>query len=199
MPTEAKVKAVDDLKQRLNGVKTVVLTEYRGLTVQQLSELRKQLRTVSAQFKVVKNRLAKIAVDSTDLSALTRHLKGPTGIIVSREDPVAVAKALQTFTKANQALTIKAGYVDGQVLEPAGLKALADLPSREALRSQLVGALQGPLVQLVGLLTAPQRELAYILDQRGSASRAGASGEASGEMTENKAAAEGAADSNGSA
>ena len=157
MPTEAKVKAVGDLKQRLDGAKTVVLTE-----------LRKQLRAVSAQYKVVKNRLAKIAVDATDLTALNRHLTGPTGMIVSKGDPVAVAKALQTFARANQALTIKAGYADGQVLEPAGLKALADMPSREALRSQLVAALQGPLAQLVGLLTAPQRELAYILDQRGA-------------------------------
>ena len=180
MPTEAKVKAVDDLKQRLNGVKTVVLTEYRGLTVRQLSDLRKQLRAVSAQYKVVKNRLAKIAVDATDLSALARHLNGPTGMIVSKDDPVAVAKALQAFTKANQALTIKAGYADGQILGPAGLKALADLPSRDALRSQLVGALQGPLTQLVGLLTAPQRELAYVLNQRGAQAPAEAAADSNG-------------------
>jgi large subunit ribosomal protein L10 len=199
VPTEAKVKAVDDLKESLEGVKTVVLTEYRGLTVQQLSDLRKQLRAVSAQYKVVKNRLAKIAVGPTGLEALHKHLTGPTGMVVSREDPVAVAKALQTFTRSNQALIVKVGYVDGQVLEPAGVKALADLPSREALRSQLVGALQGPLAQLVGLLTAPQRELAYILDQRGSASRDNASGEASGEMTQKQAGAGAAAESNGNA
>jgi large subunit ribosomal protein L10 len=168
VPTQEKVAAVEDLKGRLEGAKTVVLTEYRGLTVQQLSELRKQLRGVSAQYKVVKNRLARLAVSSTALKVLHPHLIGPTGLIVSREDPVAVAKALAAFTKTNQALTVKAGYVDGQVLEPNGLKALADLPSREALRSQLVGALQGPLAQLVGLLTAPQRELAYILEQRGA-------------------------------
>ena len=171
MPTEAKVTAVKDLKDRLDGAKAVVLTEYRGLTVQQLSELRKQLRTVSAQYKVVKNRLARLAVGS-NLEALKKHLTGPTGLVVSKEDPVAVAKALQAFAKNNQALTIKAGYVDGQLLEPGGLKALADLPSREALRSQLVGALQGPLAQLVGLLTAPQRELAYVLAQRGKTAAA---------------------------
>jgi large subunit ribosomal protein L10 len=93
-------------------------------------------------------------------------------MIVSKEDPVAVAKALQTFTRTNQALTIKAGIVDGQVLEATGLKALADLPSREALRSQIVGAIQGPMAQLVGLLTAPQRELVYILEQRGQSAAA---------------------------
>ena len=166
MPTQVKVAAVEDLKGRLRGAKTVVLTEYRGLTVQQLSALRKQLRAVSAQYKVVKNRLARLAVSASELEPLGSHLRGPTGLIVSRKDPVAVAKVLAVFTRTNQALTVKAGYVDGQLLEPNGLKALADLPSREALRSQLVGALQGPLAQLVGLLTAPQRELVYVLAQR---------------------------------
>jgi large subunit ribosomal protein L10 len=167
VPTQEKVEAVEELKTRLRGAKTVVLTEYRGLTVQQLGDLRKQLRGVSAQYKVVKNRLARLAVSSTDLASLSPHLKGPTALVVSKDDAVAVAKALTTFTKTNQALTIKAGYVDGQALDAAGLRALADLPSRDALRSQLVAALQGPLAQLVGLLTAPQRELAYVLAQRG--------------------------------
>ena len=90
-------------------------------------------------------------------------------MILSKQDPVAVAKALHAFARTNQALAIKAGYVEGQVLPPAALKALADLPSRDALRSQLVGAIQGAMAQLVGLLTAPQREIAYVLQQRGRA------------------------------
>jgi large subunit ribosomal protein L10 len=167
VPTQEKVTAVEDLKSRLDGVKTVVLTEYRGLTVRQLSDLRKQLRGVSAQYKVVKNRLARLAIASSPLGGLGTHLKGPTGFIISNEDPVAVAKALHTFARTNQALAIKAGFVEGQVLPPAELRALADLPSREALRAQVVGAIQGGLSMLVGLLTAPQRELVYILQQRG--------------------------------
>ena len=166
MPTQEKVETIEDLKTRLRGVKTVFLTEYRGLSVAQLSELRKQLRSVSAEYKIVKNRLARLAL-SPDLSAVGTHLKGPTGMILSREDAVAVAKTLHTFAKTNTALIIKAGYVEGQMLEPAGLKALADLPSKDALRSAIVGALQGPLAQLVGLLTAPQRDLVYVLEQRG--------------------------------
>lgn len=167
MPTQEKLAAVEDLKVRFNGVKTVVLTEYRGLTVRQLSDLRKQLRAVSAEYKVVKNRLARLAIASSELEGLSGHLKGPTGLIISKQDPVAVAKALHTFAKANQALAIKAGFVEGRMLPPAELKALADLPSKDALRSQLVGAIQGAMAQLVGLLTAPQRELVYILQQRG--------------------------------
>jgi large subunit ribosomal protein L10 len=172
VPTQEKVTAVDELKTRLDGVKTVVLTEYRGLTVQQLSDLRKQLRAVSAQYKVVKNRLARLAIASSPLDGLGAHLKGPTGVIFSKDDPVAVAKALHAFARAHQALAIKAGYVEGQVLPPTELRALADLPSRDALRAQIVGAIQGGLSMLVGLLTAPQRDLVSILEQRGAATAA---------------------------
>jgi large subunit ribosomal protein L10 len=185
VPTQEKVETIEDLKSRLQGVKTVLLAEYRGLTVSQLSDLRKQLKAVSAEYKVVKNRLARLAIVSSDVAGLGPALKGPTGMVLAKGDPVSVAKTLQTFARTHQALVLKVGIVDGQILEPAGLKALADLPSRAALRAQIVGALQGPLAQLVGLLQAPQRELVYVLEQRGSASRAGASGEASGETAEN--------------
>ena len=167
MPTQEKIEAVEDLKARLDGVKTVLLTEYRGLTVQQISELRKQLRAVSAEYKVVKNRLAKIAVSASELEVLKSQLTGPIALVVSKNDPVAVAKAVSTFARTNQALTIKGGYVDGQFMQPDALKALSELPSKEALRAQLVGAISGPLTQLVSLLQAPQRELAYILAERG--------------------------------
>jgi len=191
VPTQEKVETVEGLKTRLSGVKTVMLAEYRGLTVQQLSDLRKQLKAVSAEYKIVKNRLARLAIASSELAGLSPALTGPTGMVLAKGDPVSVAKTLQTFARTNQALVLKVGVVDGQMLEPAGLKALADLPSREALRAQIVGALTGPLTQLVSLLQAPQRELVYVLEQRGSASRAGASGEASRE-TEGSASRAGA-------
>ena len=94
-------------------------------------------------------------------------------MIISKDDPVAVAKTLHTFAKTNQALVIKAGYIEGRMLQPDGLKALAELPSREALRAQIVGTITGPLTQLMSLLQAPQRELVYVLSQRGK----GAEGE----------------------
>jgi large subunit ribosomal protein L10 len=169
VPTQAKVESVEELRRRLDDVKAVLLTEYRGLTVQQLGDLRRQLRAVSAEYTVVKNRLARIAVATSSLDAVSGQLKGPTGLIIAKDDPVAVARTLHTFARTNQALVIKAGYVEGRVLPAEELKALADLPSREVLRSQLVGTLQGPLAQLVGLLTAPQRELVYVLEQRSQA------------------------------
>jgi ribosomal protein L10 len=167
VPTRAKIESVGALRERLGTARTAVLTEYRGLTVRQLSDLRKQLKASSAEYKVVKNRLARLAVKDSALDPLATHLTGPTGLVLTRQDPVAVAKALQAFVRTNPALTIKVGLVEGKVLQPPELRALAELPSKEALRAQLVGALEGPMGQLVWLLTAPHRELAQVLEARG--------------------------------
>jgi len=166
VPTQAKVESVESLKERLGGVNSAVITEYRGLTVRQLSDLRKQLKAASAEYKVVKNRLARLAVKDSGLAPLGTHLTGPTGLVLAKQDPVGVAKALQTFVRTNPQLSIKVGLVDGKVLQPAELRALADLPSKDALRAQIVGAIQGPLSQLVTLLTAPQAELVRVLEAR---------------------------------
>jgi large subunit ribosomal protein L10 len=167
VPTEAKMQSVEVLKARLSTAKTAVLTEYRGLSVQQLSDLRKQLKGAAAEYKVVKNRLARLAVKGSALDALGAHLKGPTGLVFTKQDPVAVAKALQVFVKTNPQLQIKLGLVEGKVVQPAELKALADLPSKEQLRSQIVGAVRGPMAQLVSLVQAPLREIVYVLEARG--------------------------------
>jgi len=167
VPTQEKTDSIEALKERLGSAKTAVLTEYRGLTVQQLSDLRKQLKGASAEYKVVKNRLARIAVKGGALDALGAHLKGPTGLAFTTQDPVAVAKTLQAFVRTNPQLQIKLGLVEGKVLQPAELKALADLPSKEQIRSQIVGAVQGPMAQLVSLLQAPLREIVYVLEARG--------------------------------
>ena len=166
MPNVQNTESVAELKERFAGVQTAVLTEYRGLTVRQLSDLRKQLKGASAEYKVVKNRLARIAIKDSALDGLGKHLTGPTGVAYTRHDPVSVAKALQAFVKHNPALTIKVGVVEGKVLEPSALKSLADLPSKEALRAQLVGALQGPMSQLVSLLTAVQGGLVRVIEAR---------------------------------
>ena len=170
MPTQAKRESVLALKERLGTAKTAVLTEYRGLTVRQLSDLRKQLKACAAEYTVVKNRLARLAVKDSPLHPVAPHLTGPTGLVLTAHDPVGVAKALQAFVRTNPALTIKVGLVDGKLLDPPEIKALADLPSKEALRAQLVAALEGPMSQLVSLLTAPQRELVQVLEARSKSS-----------------------------
>jgi large subunit ribosomal protein L10 len=167
VPTQEKIESLEELRRGVQGVKAAVLTEYRGLSVQQLGELRKQLKGASATCRVVKNRIARLALKDTVLETLGPHLRGPTALVLSREDPVTVAKTLQAFAKTNPALALKMGFVDGQLLAEDGLKALADLPSREALRGQVVGVIQGPLAQLVSLLQGVPRELAYVLAERG--------------------------------
>ena len=166
MPSAEKTESVEELKERFAGVQSAVLTEYRGLTVRQLSDLRKQLKGAAAEYKVVKNRLARIAIKGSPLDGLGSHLTGPTGVAYTRKDPVPVAKALQNFVRNNPALTIKVGMIEGKVLEPAALKSLADLPSKDALRAQIVGAVQGPMGKIVTLLTAVQGELARVLEAR---------------------------------
>jgi large subunit ribosomal protein L10 len=173
VPTQEKVETVERLKERLGAAKTAVLTEYRGLTVRQLSDLRRQLKAASAECKVVKNRLARLAVKDSPLAELGPHLKGPTAMVLTQKDPVGVAKALAAFVRTAPTLQIKVGMVEGKVLAPAELRALADLPSREALRAQVVGAIQGPLGQLVTLLTAPQGALVRVLEARSKQEAAG--------------------------
>jgi large subunit ribosomal protein L10 len=166
VPNAEKTESVEELKERFAGVQSAVLTEYRGLTVRQLSDLRKQLKGAAAEYKVVKNRLARIAIKGSPLDGLGSHLTGPTGVAYTRKDPVPVAKALQNFVRNNPALTIKVGMIEGKVLEPAALKSLADLPSKDALRAQIVGAVQGPMAKIVTLLTAVQGELARVFEAR---------------------------------
>jgi len=105
VPTQAKVQSVRALKERLGTAKTAVLTEYRGLSVRQISDLRKQLKATAAEYKVVKNRLARLAVKDSPLDPLATYLTGPTGLVLTRQDPVGVAKALQAFVRTNPALT----------------------------------------------------------------------------------------------
>lgn len=172
MPTQTKTNSVEALRSRLDGVKAAILTEYRGLTVQQLSDLRKQLKTAAAEYRVVKNRLARLAIQGSPLDGLAPHLTGPTGVVIGRRDPVAMAKALSGFAKVNTALQIKVGFIEGQLLPPHEVKALAELPSGDALRSQLLGTVQGPMARLVGLVTAPLRELVSIIEARGKGAAA---------------------------
>jgi large subunit ribosomal protein L10 len=113
VPNAAKAETIESLKQRLDGAHSAVLTDYRGLTVRQISDLRKQLKGAAAEYKVVKNRLAALAVRGGALDAIAPHLKGPVGLAFTKQDPVAVAKALQVFVRANPTFTIRLGLVEG--------------------------------------------------------------------------------------
>lgn len=142
---EAKKQKVEEIRERLEKSKSTIITEYKGLTVTEINELRKQLREAGVQYSVLKNTLTRRAADQANLSVLNEHLVGPTAIAFSEEDVVAPAKILHNFSKEHEALKIKGGVIEGDVVSLDEIKALANLPSREGLISMLLSVLQAPI------------------------------------------------------
>jgi large subunit ribosomal protein L10 len=162
---EEKATSIAELRGKLGDARGAVLTDFRGLSVAEITELRTLLRKSAVEYKVVKNTLAKLAVKDTGLASLAAYLEGPTAIAISRTDPVAASKALTTWAKGRQAFAIKGGVVEGRVVGPNEIADLADLPSREVLLARMAGAFQAPLQGLVQVLSASLRGLASVLDQ----------------------------------
>nr|WP_106781854.1 50S ribosomal protein L10 [Lysinibacillus timonensis] len=142
---EAKKTQVQEIAEKLQAASSVVVVDYRGLTVAQVTELRKQLREAGVEFKVYKNTLTRRAAEITGLEAINEVLTGPNAIAFSNEDVVAPAKIINDFAKKNEALEIKAGIIEGNVSSAEDVKALAELPSREGLLSMLLSVLQAPV------------------------------------------------------
>jgi len=140
-----KQEIVASVTEKFKESACTVVTDYRGLSVADVTELRKQLREAGIEFQVLKNTLCRRATAQADLTELDVHLTGPTAIAFSKEDPVAPAKILSNFAKKNENLKIKGGIVEGKVVSYEQLKALADLPSREGLLSMLLSVLQAPI------------------------------------------------------
>ena len=140
----------------------VVVTRNSGLTVAEVSDLRRRMRAAGASYKVAKNRLATLALDGTRFDGIKPMLKGPTALAWS-SDPVAVAKAAIEFARTNEKLVIVGGALGTQTLDAAGVQALAELPSLDTLRATLVGLLQTPATRLAGVLQAPAGQLARVL------------------------------------
>jgi len=165
MPNPKKVAKVKEIETKLKQVSVGILTEFRGLNVQQLDSLRKQLREQEAEYKIYKNSLLKRAVAEVGLTDLVPYLEGPTAIALGKNDPTALAKVLSNYAKENKQLVIKGGVVEGKVFDAALIKSLAALPSREVLLAQLLGGLQAPITGLVNVLSGPLRGLAVALKQ----------------------------------
>ncbi len=158
-----KEAAVAELTEKFESSTAVLLTEYRGLTVAQLKQLRNDLRE-NASYAVVKNTLTKIAANKAGISALDDQLAGPTAIAFVHGDPVAAAKALRNFAKANPLLLVKGGYFDGRALTPEEVGKLADLESREVLLAKLAGAFKASLFGAAYLFNAPLAQAARAVD-----------------------------------
>ncbi len=175
-PRAEKVAVVDEVRERLGDASASVVTEYRGLTVAELADLRRNLAAVGGDYKIFKNTLVRLAIADGPHQPLQDLLTGPTGITFVHGDVSAVAKALREFARSNPHLVIKGGLVGDDVLSSSQLGALADLPSRDVLLARFAGLLQAPLAQLAGLLQALPRNLAYglsaLLDQKGGAPEA---------------------------
>ncbi len=152
-PAGSKVEVVGDLKELVGQTKAAILTDYRGLSVAELTELRKKLRDVDAEYRVVKNTLFKLAAEGAmPIADMGEFLTGPTAIGFAKGDPVAVAKIMLEYAAAHKAMSVKAGVMDGRVLTTAQVEALSKTPPREVLLSQMLGSLQSPIAGFVGTL-----------------------------------------------
>jgi len=161
MPTQAKAAVIEEITERFQNSSAAVLTEYRGLTVAQLTQLRRSLGAGSS-YAVVKNTLTKRAADSVGHSDLAPLLTGPTAIAFISGDPVEAAKAIRDFSRANPLLVIKGGVVEGRTVDAAEVTRLADVESREVLLAKLAGAMKGNLTKAAGLFQAPLSQVARL-------------------------------------
>jgi len=160
-----KVEQVAAIREWLRSAAGAILTDYRGLSVAELAQLRSKLREAGAQYKVVKNTLVARAAEELGIKGLEACLAGPTAVAISRDDPVAPARVIQEYIRQMRKLEVKGAYVEGRVLTAGEVKALAEMPAKPQMRAMAVGALKAPLYGLAGVLTGLQRNLVYALTQ----------------------------------
>jgi large subunit ribosomal protein L10 len=164
VPKQYKIDAVKDMKERLTRSKAVVITDYRGLTVGEMTDLRDRLRAEGVEYKIVKNRLAKIALKESDMNTMDDYLKGMTALAFGVKDPVGPAKVLAGYAKDNEKLKILAGLMENRLLDVAALSELAKLPSREVLLSRMLGSLTSPVQKFAYGLHQVTAKVVYALD-----------------------------------
>ncbi|WP_078811130.1 50S ribosomal protein L10 [Selenihalanaerobacter shriftii] len=164
MARREKELIVEELTDKFNNAQTTILTDYCGLDVAEVTELRVQLREAGVDYKVVKNTLARLAANNAGCEEVHEYLTGPTAIAFSEEDPVAPAKVLSEFADDHEALEIKGGFLEGEVLGLDQIEALADIPPRKTLLAQLLANMKAPMRGLVNALNDPMRSLVYALN-----------------------------------
>ena len=165
MPNKQNIEILDKIKTDLKSVEAMWVVDYRGLSVKEIETFRREVRAAGAIAKVYKNTLMHIALEELELPNLEAVLEGPSAFIFSGEDPVASAKAIKDFAKANPNLEIKGGMMDGGFVDAAQVIAIASLPSREELIAKLLGTISNPMVQTVRVLNGPMEAFARCVNQ----------------------------------
>lgn len=166
MDLETKKAVTADLAKRLGEAQTLYLTDFTGLSVKAITDLRARFRAQGVDFVVAKNTLLRRAVDGLDLPDISEHLQGPTGIVLGTEDPVAPAKTLKEFARDHEDRpAVKVAIVERRTLEPSEVKRLADLPSRDQLLGGIAGSMTAPVAGIVGALAAVIRDIAYMVEE----------------------------------
>jgi len=165
MARPEKVAQVEAVEAAVNGARSIVLSDITGLNVAKVTELRRRCRAEGVDLKVVKNTLAKRGLEKTVAKDLVKYLEGPTAIAISRESENGAAKVLAKFASENELPKLKAGFVDGNVIDARGVLALSKLPTKGELVSQLMGGIQGPARNLLSVMQGPARNLASVLKQ----------------------------------
>ncbi|TXG87130.1 MAG: 50S ribosomal protein L10 [Thermomicrobiales bacterium] len=166
MPTSAKAQTIDELSEQLANAKLVVLTDYRGLRVADLQDLRTNLRKSGGEIRVAKNTLTRIAAENAGITGLEPYLEGPLALGLANDDIVAFTKTLSDFARTSRILTIRGGVLDKNVISAEQVEAISTLPSKEVLQGKLLGLLQSPMARTVGVLSGPSRSIAYLLQAR---------------------------------
>jgi|SRR5690554_5211473 large subunit ribosomal protein L10 len=161
---DEKKQIVEEIKNKFQEAQSAVLVDYRGLNVEEVTELRAKFRTEGIDYKVYKNTMMRFAVKEAGLEDLLEHLVGPTAVAFGMEEPVGAAKIINEFSKKHKNLEIKAGMVDGKVINIEEVKNLANLPSREELVAKVLGGLNGPIVGFANVLQGNIRGLAIALN-----------------------------------
>jgi large subunit ribosomal protein L10 len=173
MKKSEKTALVEELTQSFGRASIALVSEYRGMTAAESTEMRRRLRAVRGEMRVAKNTLVRRAIKGTAYEALETKLGGQIGLILSYEDPVALAKTFTSFGPLGDKLKLRAAVLDGKTLTPEEVQALAKLPSREVILGQLLGLLNAPATQLVRLLNEPGSYLARVIDAIGKKNGAG--------------------------
>jgi large subunit ribosomal protein L10 len=165
MPRPEKVQAVTDIREGIEGARAVFLTEYRGLSVQAVQDLRAALRKSGAEYKVVKMTLAKLAAGDAGIDGLDEYLSGPTALAFANTDPVSTAKALKDFSRDHEVFVLKAGYLSGNILSPEEVSKLAEIEPREVLLGRIAGGAKAPLFKAAGMFASFNRSAASMFSQ----------------------------------